>query len=377
MSEEVIPLSAPDITDAEREAVLAVLQTNRLSIGPHIQGFEAAVAGCAGRKHGIAVNSGTSGLHLCVRALGISEGDEVITTPFSFVATTNCVLFERAKPVFVDVDPETYNLDPKLIEPAITERTKGLLPVEIFGNMAHFAEYERIAKKHGLLMIEDCCEALGGYVDGRPAGGFGDCGVFGFYPNKQITTGEGGVIVTDDDQLAETCRAMRNQGRADNSSCHRILGYNYRMAEMTAALGEVQMSRLDEILEKRRQAAEIYSEALADVEEVLLPKMAQPERAAWFVYVVQLGQDATRQQRQEIIEFMRNRGIGCATYFEPIHLQPYIAELMGTRTGDYPLTERLADRTICLPFFTNLTPEHVSLVKEGLKAAILAVRGSA
>ena len=193
-----IPLSRPSVTDAEIEAVVSVLRTDRLSLGPRLGAFEAGVAARAGRRFGVGVNSGTSGLHLCVRALGLADGDEVITTPFSFIATTNAILFERARPVFVDIDPQTYNIDPAAIEAAITPRTRAILPVEVFGNTAHFDRYEQIARRHGLAMIEDCCEALGGYLGDRPAGSFGDCGVFAFYPNKQITTGEGGMIVTDD-----------------------------------------------------------------------------------------------------------------------------------------------------------------------------------
>jgi dTDP-4-amino-4,6-dideoxygalactose transaminase len=209
-----IPLSAPDITQAEIDAVVSVLQGDRLSLGPCLDAFEAACARRADRRFGIGVNSGTSGLHLCVKALGIGEGDEVITTPFSFIATTNCVLFERARPVFVDIDPDSYNLSPQAIEAAITPKTKAILPVEAFGNTTHFDEYERIAREHGLAMIEDCCEALGGKLGGRPAGAFGDCGVFAFYPNKQITTGEGGMIVTDSEEIRDVCVSLRNQGRA-------------------------------------------------------------------------------------------------------------------------------------------------------------------
>jgi perosamine synthetase len=243
MTVERVSLSAADITDSEIQAVLSVFSSGRLSIGPRTEGFEKALAGFVGRKHGIAVNSGTSGLHLCVRAMGLSDGDEVITSPFSFVATTNCVLFERAKPVFVDIDPVTYNIDPAMIERAITPRTKAILPVEVFGNTAHFDAYEAIARKHGLKMIEDCCEALGGKLKGRNAGAFGDCGVFAFYPNKQITTGEGGCIVTDDDTIADLCRSMRNQGRDTQAwLSHARLGYNYRMSEITAALGEAQVT---------------------------------------------------------------------------------------------------------------------------------------
>ncbi len=368
-----VPLSGPDITQAERQAVLEVLKTNRLSIGPRTEAFESAVARRAGRKHGIAVNSGTSGLHLCVRALGIGEGDEVITTPFSFVATTNCVLFERATPVFVDIDADSYNMDPAAVEAAVTSRTKALLPVEVFGNPAHFDEYERIARAHGLAMLEDCCEALGGELNGRPAGSFGDCGVFAFYPNKQITTGEGGLIVTDQDRLADLCRSMRNQGRDTQEwLSHARLGYNYRISEITAALGEAQMKRLEAILQKRRAVAEMYRQALADLVSdglIHLPPQAEPEKASWFVYVIRLADRFSREQRDAVLADLKEHGVGCAPYFVPIHLQPYVMELLGTRAGDFPVTERIAARTIALPFLTNLSAEQVARVRQALLEA--------
>ncbi len=371
MTKDSIPLSNPDITEAEIKAVTDVLYTDRLSIGPKIEQFEAAVAQHAGRKYGIGVNSGTSGLHLCVKSLGIGEGDEVITSPFSFVATTNCLLFERAKPVFVDIDPECYNLDPDAIEAAITPKTKAILPVEVFGNMAHFDKYEQIAKKHNLLLLEDCCEALGGKLDGRPAGNFGECGVFAFYPNKQITTGEGGLIVTDREDIRDMCVSLRNQGRATEAwLSHARLGYNYRMSEINAALGKAQADRLPEIVQKRREAAQKYNEALADIEEISTPPMAQPESASWFVYVIRLSDKFSKQDRDEIIQKLRDDGIGCSNYFVPIHTQPYIMEMLGTNEGDYPLTESIATRTIALPFFANLTQEQVNRVKDALKKAI-------
>ncbi len=371
MSEKPIPLSSPDITDSERQAVADVLGSDRLSIGPHTEAFEDAVAKRAGRKYGVAVNSGTSALHLCVKALGIEENDEVITTPFSFVATTNCLLFERAKPVFVDIDPESYNADPTAIEAAITPKTKAILPVEVFGNMACFDEYERIARKHNLLMIEDSCEALGGVLGDRPAGNFGNCGTFAFYPNKQITTGEGGMIVTDNEEMRDLCVSMRNQGRATEAwLSHARLGYNYRMSEITAALGEAQMRRLDEILDKRRRVAEMYNNALSDVEGIHLPPMAERENASWFVYVIRLADGFTQSDRDAIIEKLRTAGVGCSNYFVPIHAQPYIMEMLGTKVGDFPITERLAARTIALPFFANLTEGQVARVKTELINAL-------
>ncbi|HDY65389.1 MAG TPA: DegT/DnrJ/EryC1/StrS family aminotransferase, partial [Phycisphaerae bacterium] len=368
MGEKAIPLSNQDITETEISAVVEVLRGERLALGPRIRSFEGACAARTGRKYGIAVNSGTSGLHLCVKALGIGEGDEVITTPFSFVATTNCILFERAKPVFVDIDPESYNLDPAAVEAAITPRTKAILPVEVFGNTTHFDEYERIARKHELKMIEDCCEALGGQLAGRSAGSFGDCGVFAFYPNKQITTGEGGMIVTDSQDMRDLCDSMRNQGRDTKRwLSHARVGYNYRMSEITAALGEAQMNRLDEILEKRRNAARMYDESLAglaDHGEIHLPPMAERNKASWFVYVIRLADRFSQEDRDAIIQYLRKAGIGCNCYFVPIHTQSYIMETMGTKAGDFPVTDRIAARTTALPFFANLSERQVARVQD-------------
>jgi perosamine synthetase len=390
---QIIPLSLQDITTAEIEAVVAVMRSDRLSIGPRTEAFEAAVAERAGRKYGVAVNSGTSGLHLCVKALGLGEGDEVITTPFSFIATTNCVLFERAKPVLVDIDAESYNLDPAAVEAAITPQTKAILPVEVFGNTAHFDEYERIAKKHNLILLEDCCEALGGTWHGRlahdsssnqsragspcherPAGSFGEAGVFAFYPNKQITTGEGGMIVTDREDLRDLCRSLRNQGRATEAwLSHARMGYNFRMSEIAAAIGEAQMQRLDEILANRRRAAGLYDEALTDLVEtgdLHLPPMAERETASWFVYVVRLADRFSAEDRDAVLQTLRAAGIGCNCYFSPIHTQPYIMETLGTKAGDFPVTERIAARTIALPFFSQLTRKQVARVAGVLRDSL-------
>ncbi len=374
MSIEAIPLSSQDITQAEIDAVEAVMRSDRLSLGPRIKAFEAAVAKRAGRKYGIGVNSGTSGLHLCVKSLGIGPGDEVITTPFSFIATTNCVLFERAKPVFVDIDPETYNVDPAAVEAAITDKTKAILPVEVFGNMAHFDAYEKIARDHNLALIEDCCEAMGGLLADRPAGSFGDCGVFAFYPNKQITTGEGGMIVTDNEEVRDLCVSLRNQGRANEAwLSHSRLGYNYRLSDINSAIGEVQMQRLDEILAKRRNAADLYDQALGDIEEIHLPPMAERDTASWFVYVIRLADRFSRKDRDAVLAHLRGAGIGCNNYFVPIHTQPYIMEMLGTKEGDFPVTERLAERTIALPFFANLSEQQVSRIKDVLIEGIASL----
>jgi len=371
VSDNVIPLSRPDITRAEIEAVTAVLRTDRLSIGPRLEAFERACAARAGRKYGVGVNSGTGALHLCVRALGISEGDEVITTPFSFIATTNCILFERARPVFVDIDPESYNMDPAGLEAARTDRTKAIIPVNVFGNCAHMDACERFADSGGLAMIEDSCEALGGFLGERPAGGFGDAGAFAFYPNKQITTGEGGMIVTDSEELRDLCVSMRNQGRATEAwLSHARMGYNYRMSELAAALGEAQMRRLDEILSGRRRAAEMYNAALAEIDEIHLPPMTDAGTASWFVYVVRLADRFSPGDRDAVLDRLREKGVSCGNYFVPIHTQPYVMELLGTKKGDFPNAERIAGRTIALPFFSSLSQQEVARVRDALKSAL-------
>ncbi len=365
MSNQQIPLAQPDITEAEIQAVLSVLKTGRLSIGPHLEKFEAACAKRAGREFGIGVNSGTSGLHLCMRALGIGKGDEVITTPFSFIATTNCIMFEGATPVLADIDADTYNLAPEAVKTAITSRTKAILPVEVFGITTHFDRYEKIAKDHGLLLIEDCCEALGGELNDRAAGNFGDCGVFAFYPNKQVTTGEGGMIVTDSKEIRDLCVSMRNQGRATEAwLSHARLGYNYRLDEMSAAMGHVQMSRLDEILTGRRRAAEMYDKALADIDGIHLPPRC--EGMSWFVYVIRLDYNYKKKHRDLLLEYLRSAGIGCAPYFVPIHTQPHVAELLGTKRGNFPVTERIAARTLALPFSSRISSSQVDRVSEQL-----------
>lgn len=368
MKTETIPLSSQDISEAEIQAVESVMRSDRLSLGPCVEAFEAACAQQVDRKYGIAVNSGTSGLHLCIRSLGIGDGDEVITTPFSFIATTNSILFERAKPVFVDIDPESYNMDPAAIEAAITPRTKAILPVEVFGNTAHFDQYERIARKHGLFMIEDCCEALGGSLGSRPAGNFGDCGVFGFYPNKQITTGEGGMIVTDREDIRGLCVSMRNQGREGHF--HARLGYNYRLSELAATLGAIQLQRIDQFLAQRREVAQWYRTELSDVTGIRLPKFSEPQTASWFVFVVRLDDSFSEKDRDAIYNILLQQGIGTARYFPPIHLQKYIRELLGHKPGDFPKCEALCQRTLALPFHTNLTFDEVCRSADALKSAL-------
>ena len=364
-----IPLSSPDITEKEIEAVIGVLRSRFLALGPQMKAFEQQVATLAGRRFGIAVNSGTSGLHLLVRALGVGEGDEVITTPFSFIASSNCILFERARPVFVDIDPQTLNIDPGLIEKAITPRTRVILPVHVFGQPADMDSIMEIAQRYGLKVIEDACEAIGAQYRGRPAGSFGDGAVFAFYPNKQITTGEGGVVVTDDEEVACLCRSMRNQGRGEGGGWldHERLGFNYRLDELSCALGLAQLQRLPEILAKRAAVAEAYNLMLKDVPGVIRPYISPDVEMSWFVYVIRLDEKISRER---VMTLLKQRGVECKPYFTPIHLQPFYRNLFGFREGDFPVTERVSRSTLALPFFTGLGEEQVAYVVQCLKEAI-------
>jgi perosamine synthetase len=359
-----IELSGPDITQAEIDAVSDVLRSGRLSLGPVVGRFEEAVARFVGRKFAIAVSSGTCGLHLLVRAMGIGPGDEVITTPFSFVASSNCVLYEKAKPVFVDIDPDTWNIDPRHIDAAVTPKTKAMIPVDVFGQVAEMSAIRGIADRRRLRVIEDSCEALGAKYEGRMAGSLGDAGVFGFYPNKQITTGEGGMIVTDDKAIAELCMSMRNQGRDTGMGwlAHERLGYNYRLPDTACAIGHVQMTRIDEILAKRRRVAEWYRQRLSDEKRISLQKILPDCEVSWFVFVVKLADTYTEQDRGRIITALRTRGIGCSNYFAPIHLQSFYRRQFGYKEGDFPHCERVAARTIALPFHNGLSESHVEEV---------------
>jgi|SRR5579871_816860 len=367
-----IPLSAPDVADADIEAVVEVLRTPRLSIGPKMAAFERAVACFVGATEGVAVSSGTAGLHLVLRALNIGEGDEVILPSFTFVAAGNVILNERARPVFADIDPATLNIDPQKIEARITPRTRAILVVHTFGRPADLDPILALARRHGLRVIEDACEAIGAEYRGRRVGCIGDAGVFGFYPNKPITTGEGGMVVTCDRQLAETMRALRNQGRreSDGWTGHSLLGYNYRLSELNCALGVAQMQRLTEILDRRATIAARYQEALRGTRGIVPPPLSINEgRVCWFVYVVRLGSQFTRQDRDALCERLTARGIGCGRYFAPLHLQPLFAPYT-PRPGELANTEQAADRTIALPFFNRLTDGEIGEVCVALGESI-------
>lgn len=374
-----IPLASPDITAADIDAVNAVLRTPALSRGPHLAKFERAIADRVGAPHAVAVSSGTAALHLAIRACGIGAGDEVITTPFSFIATANAILYERAAPVFVDVDPVSLNIDPDRVEAAITPRTRAILVVHVFGRPAAMDRIMAIADRHGLAVIEDACEALGARIGARSAGTIGACGIFSFYPNKQITTGEGGMLVTADAGMAALFRSMRNHGRDDetDSSRHDRLGYNYRLSELACALGAAQLDRLDASLAKRRTIAAEYSRRLSANPDLTVPAPDDPgSQTSWFVYVVRLSARFTNQDRDRIVAGLEREGIGCGRYFPAIHLQPHVAAACGHRPGDFPIAEGAANRTIALPFFDRLTEREISNVCETLAAVTATMRRS-
>ncbi len=390
MADHEIPLSRPDITELEEELVLRTLRSGRLALGPMAEDFERRVAAAADCEHGVSVSSGTSGLHLALLSLGIGPGDEVITTPFSFIASANCILYVGATPVFVDVCPKTLNMDPAGLERAITARTKAILAVETFGNPAHMDAYEQIAKRHEVVLIEDCCEALGSRLKGRPAGSFGRIGVFAFYPNKQITTGEGGCIVTNDRRLANLCRSMRNQGRAVSEDsdqktghtstpgsavgswlAHERLGFNYRMDELSAALGVGQMRRLDDIIHKRQLVAERYMRRLMGTKHLILPTIEAGSEMSWFVFVVRLDATYAKHERDRIIQGMRRHDIGASDYFPCIHLQPFYRDQFGFEPGMFPIAESVSQRTIAIPFYNDLSDADLDMVTQTLELMIM------
>ncbi len=363
-----IYLSRPDITEEEIEAVLSVLRSPNLSLGPKVSEFEQAFAKYIGRKRAIAVSSGTAGLFLCLSALGIKPDDEVITTPFTFIASAASIMMCGAKPVFVDIDPVSLNINPDKIESAITAKTKAILPVEVFGNPYGFEEICGIADKYNLPVIEDSCEALGSSLNGKMAGTFGKMSVFAFYPNKQITTGEGGMILTDDNELADLCISLRNQGRDNGSGwlSHERLGYNFRLSDINCALGIAQLSRIKEIKTKRDQVAKWYQEILADEDKLIVPQELQDCDISWFVFVVRLV-ESSRNRRDKILETMIRNGIQTSNYFPPVHLMPFIAKQLGCKKGDFQITEKVSESTIALPFYNNLSKDQVALVCQTLK----------
>jgi len=366
-----IPLSSPDITEPEIEAVAATLRSPQLSLGPKLIEFEAAFTELTRVDHAAAVSSGTAGLYLAVRALGIGEGDEVIVPSFTFIAVANAARYERAVPVFVDIDEASLNISPAAVERAITPHTRAVIAVHTFGVPADMHALMQIAERHGLAIIEDACEAIGATIDGRAVGSFGDVGVFAFYPNKQITTGEGGMIVMRQAELAVRVRSLRNQGRTASDAWlqHDELGYNYRLSEVACTLGIGQMERLESILDRREEIARRYHSLLASEPKLELPALDVPGlRISWFVYVVRLASGFTQADRDQVIADLERAGIGCGRYFAPIHLQPAYAEWRDR--ADLPITESVASRTIALPFFNRINEAEIAEVCDVLKRAL-------
>lgn len=392
---KLIPMSSPDLSQIEIDAVTSVMKTTSLSMGSHILAFEEAVKEYTGARYAIGVNSGTAGLHLCIRAVDIQPGDLVVTTPFSFVASTNVILFEKGIPVFVDVDPLTGNISIDQLDQAIKDITSGnpsaknwlprrgaenarnlkaILPIDVFGQPADLDPIRILADKHHLKVIEDSCEALGSEYKGKKAGRLGDYGVFGFYPNKQITTGEGGMIITDDEQAAKYMMALRNQGRApgDTWLSHTYLGYNYRLDELSAALGNAQMKRMDHIMKTRQQVADWYSARLSEIPGIENPSLEPTTtRSSWFVYVVRIPKG---MDRKALAEKLLTMGVPVRPYFLPIHLQPYMVEEFGYQPGDYPVTEDLGERGLALPFSGVMSEDMVDKVCRSLQEAIQYIR---
>ena len=369
----MIPLSRPSIGPSEEALVLETLRSGRLALGPRLPQFEAALSARLSGLPVSAVSSGTAGLHLAVRAAGIEAGDEVVTTPFSFVASANCLLYEGARPVFCDIDPRTLNIDPEAAAAALGERTTGLLPVHIFGYPADMPALERLAAEHGLWVVEDSCEALGAqHADGTPVGARGNPAVFAFYPNKQVTTGEGGAVVCPERRLNQRVDSERNQGRAPDMGWldHDRLGFNYRLDELSCALGIAQLARLDELLSARAHVASLYAEALADVDGLDLPcRDEDGDRRSWFVYVVQLPAEV---DRDAAVPAMRERGVDTKPYLPAIHLMSFYRELLGHRDGEFPVCEEVARRSLALPFFSDLTEGEVEQVADALRDVLAA-----
>jgi perosamine synthetase len=367
----VIPLARPLLGAREEELVLETLRSGRLSLGPRLAEFEAGLAAQLGVEHVSAVSSGTAGLHLAIRAAGVERGDDVVTTPFSFVASANCVLYEGARPVFCDIDPRTLNISAEAAAAAVTDRTTGLLPVHIFGYPADMPAFERLAADRALWLVEDTCEALGGvHADGPAVGARGNLSVFAFYANKQLTTGEGGALVAPSAELKERIDSERNQGRAPDMGWldHDRLGFNYRIDDISCALGVAQLERLDQMLADRARVAALYSEALAGVEGLRVPCPDEGgDRRGWFVYVVQLPPDV---DRDAAVLAMRERGVDTKPYLPAIHLLSFYRERFGHREGEFPVCEDVASRSLALPFFPQLTDAEVERVVESLRAVI-------
>ena len=365
-----VPLSRPYLDEREEELVLEVLRSGRLSLGPAIERFEQLIAERVRAPYAAAVSSGTAGLHMLCHIAGVGEGDEVITSPVSFVATANCFIFEGGRPVFADVDQQTLNLDPEAVEAAITDRTKGIVTVDMFGYPCELDELRAIAARHGLWLIDDSCEALGAEYKGSPIGSHGVSGAFGFYPNKQITTGEGGIVTTHSEEEWELLKSLRNQGRSyDSRWFHHVrLGFNYRITDVQAAIGIAQLEKLDRLLAMRADVARRYGELLASIDGVELPCADDADhRRSWFVYVVKVAEGI---DRDAVLERLASQGIEAGHYVPAVHLQPYLRDAYGFSEGMCPVAEDACSRTLALPFFPQLEAEDQKLVVDALQDAL-------
>jgi dTDP-4-amino-4,6-dideoxygalactose transaminase len=369
-TETRVPLSRPFIDERDEELVTEVLRSGRLSLGPAIARFEELFAERVGVPYAAAVSSGTAGLHMLCHIAGVEEGDEVITSPIAFVATANCFIFEGGRPVFADVDPQTLNLDPAAVEAAISERTKGIVAVDMFGYPCELDELRAIAERHGLWLIDDSCEALGAEYKGAPVGSHGVSGAFGFYPNKQLTTGEGGMVTTHSEEERDLIVSLRNQGRSyDSRWFHHVrLGFNYRITDLQAALGIGQLEKLDRMLAMRSDAAARYTELLAGVDGVEAPLADDSEHVrSWFVYVVKV---APEVDRDAVIDRLAELGVEAGLYVPAVHLQPYLRERYGFGEGMCPVAEDACSRTLALPFYPHLEPADQDLVVEALQDSL-------
>ncbi len=376
MSEhDAIPLARPVIGQREQELVAEALSSRRLSLGPMVERFEREFAARVGVRRAVACSSGTAGLHMCLHALGIGPGDEVITSSFSFVASANAILFTGATPVFAEVDPQTFNMDPAAVEAAITPRTRAILIVDIFGYPAEVPALVDIAGRHGLGLVEDACQTIDGAYDGRKLGTHGHPAVYGFYANKQLTTAEGGIVFTDDDRLADLLKSLSNQGRSDDGAwlVHSRLGFNYRLSDVHAAIGVAQLERLDEMLAARARVAGWYQARVSDIAGAS-PMFEGAQRRSWFVYAPRLDADL---DRDEVIAALERRDIQAKPYLPCIHLQPFYMSEHGHRPGELPITEAISNSTIALPFFPEMTEAQVDRVCDALAASLSEVRATA
>ncbi|MCT4643110.1 MAG: DegT/DnrJ/EryC1/StrS family aminotransferase [Bacteriovoracaceae bacterium] len=364
-----IPMASADLSDLELNKVIEVVKSGRLALGPVTKEFEAHFEKKCGVKHAIAVSSGTAGLHLGLMALGIKAGDEVLVPSYTFVASVNCILYVGATPVFVDVNDDDYSICLEDAKNKINEKTKAIVTVDVFGHPSKLDELEVLCKENSLHLIDDCCEALGAELNGKPVGSFGDMGVFAFYPNKQITTGEGGMVVTDSDEIAQKVRAMMNQGRGAMGQwlSHIYLGFNFRMSEVQAAIGVAQMQRLDEILSKRENVANMYLNELKDCDKIKTQYIAPNAKMSWFVFVVTL---ADGINRDEVIKKLNEASIPARAYFTPIHEQPYLKDYTIKGVESLKRTENIGTRTLALPFYGDMSEEEVKHVCDSLKSFV-------